>query len=102
MGEEEYISKEKLLKIFKMQCETCNFTECADKCIWPEAVDVIKNAPAEDVTPVKHGHWIVVEEDACERWVDCSVCGCRDRHTKVHEIPYCWHYGARMGNWDEV
>ena len=62
------------------------FADCRDDC-----AANIKNLPAEDVAPVRHGRWIELENGDCK----CSLCGCY-HHTWEAYGYYCQHCGARM------
>ena len=53
----------------------------------------INNAPTVDAEPVKHGHWIDINENG-SLW-ECSICG--DRSCCCGN--YCMECGAKM---DEV
>lgn len=58
------------------------FLDCA-----AEAREAIKNAPAADVAPVRHGRWI----DSSNGWM-CSEC----EQDNTYDKPYCPNCGAKM------
>lgn len=49
----------------------------------------------DTVDPVKHGHWILDENEKIPRYQikTCSLCGCRVNGTQFNFCPHC---GARM------
>lgn len=65
------------------------------------AESIIKNAPEinveEDVTVVRHGHWIKRKGLFSEK-NQCSICKSYDLISAI-KGNYCWNCGARM---DEV
>ena len=87
---DEFIKRKDLLEIMDdiAKDETCPMNIAAD--IY-QAVDCI---PAEDVEPVRHGHW---EEYSVSMMV-CSLCG---KHTAKHNFKYCPNCGARMDGSEE-
>lgn len=64
------------------------------------ARELIANAPAADVAPVRHGRWIDTYGDS---WT-CSVCGAgsyfnedwRGKDDKSYLMNYCHYCGAKM------
>lgn len=60
--------------------------------------NVIESIPGEDVQPVRHGHWIMVNEpdENGNALYQCSECHRGETHTPIVEVPYCWHCGAQM------
>lgn len=72
------------------------------------AIQCIKEAPAADVTPVRHGRWIGLEYDGYadgnpvyDLW-GCSECGEEVRGEDVPVThPWCHCCGARMDKEDE-
>lgn len=76
-------------------------------------VEVIKNFPAADVEPVRHGKWNIRLADEMTLCLECSVCGRRVDNIDLHHLleageygeacrryPYC-HCGAKMVLEDE-
>ena len=55
-----------------------------------EAIDAVNDAPAADVEPVRHGHWI--SDIGYAGWT-CSECG---DHEGNKTDKYCHNCGARM------
>ena len=59
-------------------------------------IEDIKNIPAADVAPVRHGEWIVCGDGDNVPWM-CSHCGKTTAHKyKVMYGKYCPNCGARM------
>ena len=96
----EYINKEKLLEVrpFTVCAGRINdydegFLDCAE-----EARDAVKDFPAADVVPVKHGKWL--HTDYALHWTakdECSECTYHalDRDDLSH-YNYCPNCGAKM------
>ena len=76
-------------------------------------VEVIKNFPAADVEPVRHGKWNVRRQRRSALCLVCSACGrkvdngtlgvllgCGEYEAACHLYPYC-HCGAKMELEDE-
>lgn len=61
---------------------------------WNNAIEIINNAPAADVTPVRRGRWI--EEDGIQI---CSECG-EEHEWEDYRAPYCDTCGAKMNKED--
>lgn len=65
--------------------------------------DLVDEAPAADVAPVVHGHWIVTDNGANGKTADCSVCGSHFVYFKgqlqIDKMPGCPKCLAKM---DEV
>ena len=82
----EYIDREALLADFSMT--DYPWTDFDD------AWEMVQNAPAADVAPVKHGKWIRVDETKCR-------CGRCEIITLIALYPhgeknYCPQCGAKM------
>ena len=60
---------------------------------------VLDITPTADVVPVRHGHFVKVDN----MWSECSECGNQVRTIKKYNVPnYCPACGARMdGESDE-
>lgn len=88
----EYISKESVLKAFKLTAKNPNkdyqrgMQDTID-CLVPE---VIADIPTADVQPVKRGKWEGVDYDT---FFKCSECGHMTDWQRYKYCPYC---GARM------
>lgn len=81
----EYIEKAELIK--KLCFETAEW-------YYSPTIKTIKDFPAADVQPVKHGKWIW-DSNAPHREhgaYKCSNCGC---HSDFEEN-YCYNCGAKM------
>lgn len=87
----EYIEKNKAIKelyeVYDYEFPTASggFDEYA-RMIVP---NTIKNMPAADVAPVRHGRWDYYSSTMQE----CSVC---KRHTPRHRYTFCPNCGAKM------
>ena len=60
-----------------------------------EAILRVKDAPAADVTPVRHGRWIEQEKYTFGVMYDCSICDNRILDNG-HSWNYCPNCGAKM------
>lgn len=92
---DDYISKTEAFDIVRFECgEWSGLAKTICK-----RFDYLPHA---DVQPVRHGHWILCEEQSKDD-VDngnylyvCSNCNHSDIHAKTVDVPYCWHCGTRM------
>ena len=58
--------------------------------------EAIKDAPAIDVAPVVHAHWIkTFNSDGFVSTLRCSECGNAENSTYIPGN-FCWFCGARM------
>ena len=93
----EYIEKNKAIKelyeVYDYEFPTASggFDEYA-RMIVP---NTIKNMPAADVAPVRHGRWIEQEKYTFGIMYDCSICGERILDNG-HSWNYCPNCGAIM------
>ena len=89
MAEKEYIEREALVE--RLKKEGCD-------CEWLWA---ILDIPAADVVPVKHGHWISLDdyfEDAqCSECGDALVIGDCSFNDFCECYKFCPNCGAKMG-----
>ena len=91
----EYISKEFMLK--NLEDDKMNNAEHCEPVtiqIMERFIRYVKEFPAADVQPVKHGRWI--NENFCTR---CSACGnmtIYDKYSREVESDYCPNCGAKM------
>lgn len=75
-------------------CDNYNGAMCR-ACEWMDAMDYIEDAPTIDAQPVKHGHWIIEEEEPMygghrKIWsLRCSEC----RKDPIK------HIGGGLSNW---
>lgn len=53
----------------------------------------VMSAPTVDAQPVRHGHWVGVDDEPCEVW-ECDMCGYIYEGDFVYN--YCPHCGAKM------
>lgn len=63
------------------------------------AIDFIKNQPAADVQPIRHGRWIdheKFERKNCNVCIECSVCNTGFGHDCIPKTKFCPNCGARM------
>lgn len=89
----EYIEKAELIK--KLCFETAEW-------YYSPTIKTIKEFPATDVQPVKHGYWEEVTDNG--GWGDthyrCSVCGeewyLEDGKPKGNNMNFCPRCGAKM------
>lgn len=89
MAEKEYIEREALVERLKKE-------ECDCELLW-----AILDIPAADVVPVKHGHWISLDdyfEDAqCSECGDALVIGDCSFNDFCECYKFCPNCGAKMG-----
>ena len=96
----DYISREAAIeKIREAGCTDCggsSGTICGF-CDFENAVRLVNGLPAADVEPVRHGGWIIAE-DEYSSYAKCSVCG--DEFTfwegDCAITQYCPSCGAKM------
>lgn len=109
---DEYISREETVKAFCEKCKGYYDGHCIHmgEC----DIDVIKNAPAADVQPVRHGRWIETHISLC-KWIPEDEkeeghsfymaemkCSCCERYNTVtfaltlNKPDFCQLCGARM------
>ena len=92
----EYIEREAILR----EIERREALMVGDKLVSVDAMkSFIKNRPAADVAPVRHGRWYMLD-DCANAGLYCSACGRRVHHEefayKKLRSKYCPHCGARM------
>lgn len=100
----EYISREKAIKelreVYENEYPTASgdFDEYASH----DVPNVLRNIPAADVQPVKHGKWEEEDTMPYDNFVVCSECGMNlspQNYTKEEwqeSFKYCPCCGARM------
>ena len=105
---DEFISREATIKRIKeVYCVSCNSyhgVRCR-ACGTGDAIDMIEDAPAADVAPVRHGRWVSVagkRDRICSRCLRNEPYKNADDDAEVFE--FCPHCGAKMdgGDSDEV
>ena len=84
----EYIEREVLHQSLKKLADE---TDC-NIAVLPDVADLIREAPAADVAPVKHGRW-KLENDYQSRCTNCQKTSWVDHDDEPN---YCPHCGARM------
>lgn len=70
----------------------------------PRFLQILRDLPAADVEPVRHGEWRLVRRMAACGEYECSVCGRIETFgcfNKPENNPYC-HCGAKMDLEDET
>ena len=91
---DEYIEREALLK------------EAESRIMWGASAaavyELIRDAPAADVAPVRHGRWIDaypdIEPNPMFMYGICSECGFKQGISKY--LSYCPNCGAKMDGGD--
>ena len=91
---DEFISREatikRIKKVYCVGCNSCNGVRCR-ACGTGDAIDIIEDAPAADVAPVRHGRWLCVDTDT-EQFFLCNRC----KKKEYWESDYCPSCGAKM------
>ena len=94
-----YIDVDALIERLKSDyCEGCNNNDgirCRS-CDVDFVFDMVDDAPEADVVEVRHGRWIINDEDY---WTKCSVCEFEyfDEQENIYNTYiYCPHCGAKM------
>lgn len=95
----EYIEREALLKEL-----ATHFNKVDGRTLYHPSMSLamhdVRNAPAADVEPVKHGRWIEQEAPNMDTYCDCSACGESfvfiDGSPKDNLYTYCPNCGAKM------
>lgn len=85
MAEKEYIEREEAIKAMDELGERYGIT------VGNNFKAIIRNIPATDVAPVRHGHWVSMGDCGVTR---CSCCGWSIE--ECIEDKYCRECGARM------
>ena len=104
----DYIERADVLnRLYKVEMDGYGFGKAVQFGV-DHAINCIKEAPAADVAPVRHGRWIGLEydgyADGCpvyDLW-ECSECGEEVRGEDVPAThPWCHSCGTRMDKEDE-
>ena len=94
----EFISREATIKrireVYCVGCNSYNGVRCR-ACGAGDAIDIIEDAPAADVAPVRHGRRIEQEKYTFGSMCDCSLCENRILDNG-HPWNYCPNCGAKM------
>ena len=58
----------------------------------------VNSIPSEDVAPIRHGYWIVLQKTSIPIiWnCKCSECGAYETKTSDYQANYCPNCGAKM------
>ena len=78
---------------------TLNWNTNNEYNMYSDVMDMIDNAPTEDVQPVVHAKWFLdgdssIEDEKCYRCSNCKAV--LEEDYKWHNHNYCYHCGARM------
>ena len=102
---EEYIIREAFIdEVTKRYCSPCieygydlDGEWCRD-CVINGVLKMVRDAPAADVEPVRHGAWYQCFEDWRQQQEGnkCSVCGFEYYGTGIRTFHYCPNCGAKM------
>jgi hypothetical protein len=58
---------------------------------------ILSEAPAADVAPIRHGHWVVTDHTEYYIEAKCSVCGVEGIfHRPWKKSEYCPRCGAKL------
>ena len=100
---EDYIDRQVAIDAMKQYAHYDDFdVSVVDEDI---AIIALKDLPSADVQPVRHGYWMLYENQNQDDVSNgnylyvCSNCNHSDIHAKTVEVPFCWFCGAKM---DEV
>ena len=95
----EYIEREAVLeRLAKVDMDTYYGFTAAVQFGVNHAIQCIKEAPAADVAPVRHGRWEVEVGMNFFKERNCPVC---KKRIESNFWNYCPNCGARMGKEDE-
>ena len=98
MAEQKFIDANNLIEeIREERCYNCrNLKDMkCDYCDTADYIYMIKDMPAADVAPVRHGRWVEKEKYTFGIMYDCSLCENRILDTG-HPWHYCPNCGAKM------
>lgn len=90
----EYIEREAILR----EIERRESLMVGDKLVSVDAMkSFIKNRPAADVAPVRHGRWVHENMSEGYAWVMCSECEAVIHKILINKrLNYCPNCGAKM------
>ena len=90
----EYIEREAILR----EIERRESLMVGDKLVSVDAMkSFIKNRPAADVAPVRHGRWVHEHMSEGYAWVICSECEAVIHKILINKrLNYCPNCGAKM------
>lgn len=91
----DLISRSALLNEHSEKCygECCYCTERDDE---SGECGLIRYAPAVDAEPVRHGHWVEIEESETGHLMECSICNNWIFHNFNYVSKYCPDCGSKM------
>ena len=90
----EYIEREAVVMELNKTYDNMNAMGAQFYCGFMNAVHRIKDFPAADVAPVRHGRWII---DSANGKIACSSCGCIYLGYNGRLEPnYCPNCGSKM------
>ena len=98
MAEQKFIDANNLIEeIREERCYNCrNLKDMkCDYCDTADYIYMIKDMPAADVAPVRHGRWVEKEKYTFGIMYDCSLCENRILDNG-HPWNYCPNCGAKM------
>ena len=95
----EYIEREAILR----EIERRELLMVGDKLVSVDAMkSFIKNRPAADVAPVRHGKWVHEHMSEGYAWVICSECEAVIHKILINKrLNYCPNCGAKMDGVDD-
>ena len=93
----EFIKREAVMKAFADFVWNSNHSDLVPAPTWNQAVDIVRDFPADDVAPVRHGRWLK-HGYSCP----CSNCGYdlgysgTPMELTLAFFKYCPNCGAKM------
>lgn len=95
---DEYIKKEDAVNLFEALADSLDTFEFRMAAIG--AANELRKMPSMCFAPVRHGHWIVIDDLDFDTLYRCSVCGEEfyliDGTPRENQYYYCPNCGARM------
>ena len=102
----KYIEREATIKrieeVYCVGCNSYNGVRCR-ACSTGDAIDIIEDAPAADVAPVRHGWWEYIPQTLNTlSQLRCSFCGWWSLDPSIDgTYNYCPNCGAKMDGGEE-